>query len=107
MTARPRPVGKVREPRGIREPPRQQPAQRLALCLPVDEGSWQDPEECEFVAEHANEVVVRGQALPVPALDAYARHGVAIEQPPRVQVFELFRLLADSVREQVLATPQE
>lgn len=77
------------------------------LVFPVNEGTWQDPEECEFVAEHANEVVVRGQALPLPTLDEYARHGVALEQPPRVHVFELCRLLADIAREQVLATPQE
>ena len=35
------------------------------------------------------------------------RHGIELEQAPRVQVFELCRFLADIAREQVLATPQE
>src|SRR4051794_16871400 len=76
------------------------------FVYPVDEGTWQDPENCELVAEHADEVVVRGRALPLPSIDEYRRRDVVLEQPPRVRVFELCHLLADIAREQVLATPQ-
>jgi hypothetical protein len=41
------------------------------------------------------------------AIHATGRHGIELEQPPRVQVFELCRFLADVAREQVLATPKE
>jgi hypothetical protein len=75
--------------------------------FPVQEGPWQDAEDVELVAQDAREVVVREQAIPLPSLDQYARHGIELEQPPRVQVFELCRFLADIARQQVLATPQE
>jgi hypothetical protein len=83
------------------------PHNESRFVFPIDEGAWQDPEDGELVAEDANEVVVRGHALALPTLDAYERHGVELEQPPRVHVFELCRYLADVAREQVLATPQE
>ena len=34
-------------------------------------------------------------------------HGIELEQPPRVQAFELCRFLADISRDLVLATPEE
>jgi uncharacterized protein DUF7003 len=74
---------------------------------PVEEGPWQDAQSCDLVAEDAKEVVVRGQVLPLPPCDEYVRHGIELEQPPRVHVFELCRFLAAVAREQVLATPQE
>jgi Family of unknown function (DUF7003) len=77
------------------------------FVFPIDEGTWQDSEDGELFAEDATEVMVRGQALLLPTLDRYERHGVELEQPPRVHVFELCRFLADIAREQVLATPQE
>jgi hypothetical protein len=77
------------------------------FIFPVHEGPWQDAENGEFVAENATEVMVREQALSLPPLDQYARHGVLLEQAPRVQVFELCRFLADIARDQVLATPRE
>ena len=83
------------------------PHNESRFVYPIDEGTWQDPEDGELVAEDANEVVVRGRALPLPTLDRYSRHGVELEQPPRVHVFEYCRFLADVAREQVLATPQE
>jgi hypothetical protein len=75
--------------------------------FPVREGPWQNAENGEFVAEDANEVVVRKQAIPLPGVDEYARHSIELEQAPRVQVFELCRFLADIARDQVLATLQE
>jgi len=37
----------------------------------------------------------------------YAQRGVAVENPPRVRVFELCRFLADVARDSVLATANE
>jgi hypothetical protein len=74
---------------------------------PIDQGPWQDTENGEFVAKNASEVVLRGQALRLPSVDECLRHGIALEQPPQVQVFELCRYLAGAAREQVLATAQE
>jgi hypothetical protein len=83
------------------------PHNESRFVFPIEEGSWQDPEDVELVAEGASEVVVRSQALPLPTLDKYEQHGVELGEPPRVLVFELCRLLADTAREQLLATPQE
>jgi Family of unknown function (DUF7003) len=77
------------------------------FIFPIDEGPWQDGENSELVADNATHVVVRGQAIPLPSFDDYARRGIEPEQPPQVQVFELCRFLAEVAREQVLATPQE
>jgi hypothetical protein len=74
---------------------------------PISEGPWQDAEDLETVAEGATEVVVRDHAIPLPSVEVYAQRGIDLEQPPRVQVFELCRYLADIARDQVLATPQE
>jgi hypothetical protein len=75
--------------------------------FPLREGSWQDAENGEFVAEDADEVVVRKQAITLPGVDEYVLHGIELEQAPQVLVFELCRFLADIAREQVLAAPQE
>jgi hypothetical protein len=77
------------------------------FVFPLAEGQWQDQDDGELLAEDAGEVVLRGAALPLPPLADYARHGIVLEQPPRVRVFELCRYLAGISREQVLATPQE
>jgi len=83
------------------------PHNEYRSVFPVDEGDWQDPEWDEQVAEQATEVRVRGQAIALPAPADYQRHGIALEQPPRVFVFELCRYLAAVAREAVLATPTE
>jgi hypothetical protein len=75
--------------------------------FPVQEGPWQDAENGEFVAEGSHDVVVRKQPIPLPSVGEYARHGIDLEQAPRVRVFELCRFLADIAREQLLATPKE
>lgn len=83
------------------------PHNESRLIFPVDEGPWQDPECLEFVADNAQTVSLRGVPLSVPALPVYARHEIILEEPPRVQVFELCRFFADVARDQVLATEQE
>jgi len=74
---------------------------------PVERGTWQDPEILEIVATNAKEVVVRGTPISLPNIDDYARYGIHLEEPPRVQVFEASRYLADVARDQVLATLAE
>lgn len=71
------------------------------------DGEFQEDEYYEHVSPKASTVVVRGVTLPLPPLAAYAAHGIEIEQAPRVQVFELCRLLAAMHRELVLATATE
>jgi hypothetical protein len=77
------------------------------FAYPVEAGSWQDAETSDFVAERAIGITLRGRAHPLPTVDDYMRRGIKLEQPPRVQVFELCRFLAGAARDEVLATPQE
>jgi hypothetical protein len=83
------------------------PHNEFRSIFPIHEGPWQDAEEREFVAEGAREVILRERTVPLPSVSEYRRHGIELELAPRVQVFELCRFLADTAREQVLATPQE
>ena len=83
------------------------PNNEFRSIFPVHEGPWQDRENGEFVAVGLREVLVRNRAIPLPSVDEYARHGIKLEQAPRVQVFELCRFLADIAHEQVLATTSE
>jgi len=71
---------------------------------PIAEGEWLDD---EFVAESATEVLVRDQPVPLPALDQYRMHDIALHNDSRVHVFELCRYLADVKRDQLLAAPEE
>jgi hypothetical protein len=83
------------------------PNNEYRSIFPVEEGPWQDAENCEFVAEGEHEVLVRNQAIRLPSVVEYARHRIELEQAPHVHVFELCRYLADISREQLLATPKE
>jgi hypothetical protein len=83
------------------------PHNESRFVFPVHEGPWQDAEEPERVAPGADAVVVRDQAMALPSVADYARHGIELEQAPLVQVFELCRYLAAIARERVLATPGE
>lgn len=74
---------------------------------PIDEGKWQDPENDEFVAEGACSVKIRSEELILPSLESYHNQGVKLQEPPRVQVSELCRVLASLVRDKVLATSEE
>jgi hypothetical protein len=83
------------------------PHDELRSFGPVAEGSWQDAERLSLVAEGATSVPLRGRKVPLPPLGEYARHGIKLEDPPRVRVFELCRYLAAAARDAVLATPKE
>ena len=83
------------------------PHNEFRSVFPVHEGPWQDAEEMDYVAPGADAVIVRNEAIALPSVADYARHGIELEQAPRAQVFELCRYLADIARERVLATPGE
>ena len=83
------------------------PNNESRFVYPIDAGDWQDDQNSEIVAENAREFVVRGQLQAIPSLDQYAQRGITLENPPRIQVFELCRFLAGAVRDSVLATAQE
>ncbi len=83
------------------------PYNELRAVFPIDEGAWQDEANSELVVENASVVIVRKEALSLPPWREYSAHGIELEQPPRVQVFELCRLLADVAPDRVLASPEE
>jgi len=83
------------------------PHNECRFSFPLHEGSWQDALDGELVADDENEVVVRGQSIRLPTIDEYATQGIELETPPRVQVFELCRYLAATMRDAVLGTPDE
>jgi hypothetical protein len=72
---------------------------------PVEEGDWDGDDE--MIAKKAKEVRVRGRSIRLPRIAEYAKHDIALEEPPRVRVFELCRYLAAVAREDVLASPKE
>src|SRR5690348_8477015 len=53
------------------------------FVYPIDAGDWQDIQNDEIVAENAREVVVRGQAKPLPPIDGYERRSIKLENPPQ------------------------
>lgn len=77
------------------------------FIYPIEEGFWIDPENSDMVAEGPSPLILRGKAWNVPTYTAFSRYGVDLEEPPRIQVFELCRVLAATNREDVLATPEE
>ena len=83
------------------------PHNEYRSVFPVQEGPWQDDEDMELVFPGANVIVVRDEAIALPSVADYVRHGIELEDADRVQVFELCRYIADVAREKVLATPDE
>ncbi len=83
------------------------PHNESRFFFPIDDDTWQDPENSELVAADATIVSVRGDPILLPSADMYAHHGIELEQSPRIQVFELCRFLAATQREAILATPSE
>jgi len=74
---------------------------------PIEPGPWQDEETEELVAQDAASVRLRGEDVGIPALREFATHGIDLEEAPRIQTFELCRLLAATHRDAVLATARE
>lgn len=86
---------------------RNNPHNEFNTVFPVEEGPWQDDENVEIVSPNAKQVFIRGNSVEIPSVQEYERHGIILEEPPNVQVFELCRYLADVSRDNVLARPEE
>ncbi len=83
------------------------PHNEMHHVYPIDDGPWMDANTPELVSLEAEELVLRGRKIRIPNAEDCRRVGVPISGPPRVQVFELCRAIAYSIREDVLATPDE
>jgi hypothetical protein len=55
------------------------PNNEFRSVFPVHEGPWLDAENGEFVAEDASELLVRNQAISLPHVSEYPRHGIELE----------------------------
>jgi uncharacterized protein DUF7003 len=91
------------------------PNNETHFFFPIERGDWIDQDDPEFVAEAATGLTLRGKTIQLPNHMAYLRAGVTlsdptaliVQEPPRVQVFELCRVLAHEHRDAVLAKPGE
>jgi hypothetical protein len=83
------------------------PYNESRFFFPIDSSDWKDPECDEYVSAHASELVVRGNAVPMPSASEIVAYGIEVESAPRLQVFELCRYLAGVARDSVLATEAE
>jgi hypothetical protein len=77
------------------------------FIYPIEEGSWQSLEDPELMAEGQDTVLVRGIPVVSPRPPEYASHGIVLQDPPCVYVFEFCRFLAALERSRVLATAEE
>ena len=82
------------------------PNDEMRFVFPTS-GEWQDEDNEELVAPEAEEILLRQQPFPLPLIEEYEKHGITLENPPDVRVFELCRYLAEVAREQVLSTVDE
>jgi hypothetical protein len=73
---------------------------------PIDQDDLYDEDCFEFVSASVRHLNLRGQAIPVPDLEAVRAAGIMPEED-RLLVFELARYLAHQHRDLVLATPAE
>jgi hypothetical protein len=74
--------------------------------FPMEPGDWQ--EDLDLVAAgQSRKITLRGSEQTNPSLDEYEQRGIKLESPPRVQIFELCRYLAEVARDLVLATADE
>ena len=83
------------------------PFNESRFFFPIEEGAWQDKEDCELVSTGESEVVLRGDAYSLPSSEAYGCAGIELESASRVSVFELCRYLAHEHRSLVLANDEE
>jgi hypothetical protein len=73
------------------------PHNESRFAFPLTTGDWQDRDSCDYVADGATAVILRGQAVKLPSLVEYGQ----------LHVFELCRFLADLDRESVLSNSDE
>ena len=74
---------------------------------PIADGPWLAHGDCNSVADDARTVVVRGRTVDVPIRDTLASHGIVLDDPHHIRVWEVCRYLADTHRGLVLGTPDE
>ncbi|MCA9251334.1 MAG: hypothetical protein KDA54_09380 [Phycisphaerales bacterium] len=74
---------------------------------PMDNADWQDAECEDLVSTQAGTLSLRGQSVSIPTQEDCLHHGIELEEPPRICVFECCRALAATHRDAVLATPDE
>jgi hypothetical protein len=84
-----------------------QPHDEYRSFFPIEGEDWIDPENGEWLATSTKHVSLRGRMLILPDLAEYERHGIALEDSPRVNIFELCRYLAAVERDAVLASDSE
>jgi hypothetical protein len=83
------------------------PNNESVFIYPIQEGKWQNPSNDELLAHGQNYVSVRGQSAVIPPVSEYSTYQIALTATENVHVFEFCRYLAASMRDSVLATPQE
>jgi hypothetical protein len=71
---------------------------------PIEDGPWI---QNELVAPDAGTVLLRSKPIGIPLRGTYSTHGIALDDPNDVHVFEFCRYLASIARDSVLATPAE
>ncbi len=83
------------------------PHNEYRSAFPLEEGSWQNAEDLEYLASNAHEFVLRGKSCSVPDHTAYGAFDIALQEPVRIRTFEFCRWLAAVQRDAVLATEAE
>jgi len=73
---------------------------------PIEDQEWIDGDG-DDVDPAAAHLILRGAEVPLPSRDDYARAGIALADPARVQIADMSRALAFTHRNAVLATNAE
>lgn len=81
----------------------QHPHDALETYWPLEEGDWLDEE----IVVPGTVVLLRGREVDVPTVEQCLAVGITTERDDRVAVFELCRYLAETARDDVLATVEE
>jgi hypothetical protein len=84
------------------------PNNESAFIYPIEEGDWQNPSNDELLAHGQHYVSVRGHSVVTPPSSEYAKYyQIALAATQDVHVFEFCLYIAASMRDSVLATPDE
>ncbi len=78
-----------------------------AFFWPIDLEECLDTDEPEFIGPRAKSLRLRDRQVDIPGAEEFALAGVQLEFVPRIQVYELCRVIAQLARDQVMATPHE
>jgi len=86
---------------------RDNPHNDVRTFFPIVDDDWQDDEDPELVSGDAMQVTIRDRTIELPPEREYEKHGILLEERPRIRVYELCRYLAVVDLQGVLATPKE